>query len=155
MKNHHIEAFCSLSSVQPQRNFGHTLANNLQSALINYIAVLHKEVSAGEAFWERKASTCSCLLYSKREAKVGGGGQISSEELKRQSRPLNVNMQPSSTRSRVRAYGSNHFQRICVLCASILRTKLKVKYQASQGFADFHKENMYYGKSYYFHVFSQ
>lgn len=37
----------------------------------------------------------------------------------------------------------------------MLRTKLTVKDQASQGFADFQKQNVYLGKSYYFHVFSQ
>lgn len=36
---------------------------------------------------KKRTSTRPCLLYSKREAKVGGGGQISSEEVKMQGGP--------------------------------------------------------------------
>lgn len=71
---------------------------------------------------------------------------------RRADKQQGVEMQGSG----VVASGSNHLKPICVSYASILRTKLTVKDpRASQGFADFQKQNMDDGKSYYFHVFSQ
>lgn len=66
--------------------------------MTNYSSAAQR-VQQGRHEEEREASTRPCLLYSKRGAKVGGGGQISCEEFKMQGGPFNVNIHPASSRS--------------------------------------------------------